>query len=65
MSKEEKTAYKRKFNEENYARIGMYISKEEKEVWSAEAKKTKQSLNNFIRSIVNKYIEDTSYNIIT
>ena len=41
MSQQEKTDYKRKYNEKKYSRIGLYLPPEEKEAWQAEADKQK------------------------
>ena len=56
MSQQEKTDYKRKFNEENYARIGLYLPPKEKERWKTAAEQEGQSLNEFIKKCVNDYL---------
>lgn len=56
MSTEEKTAYKRKYNEEKYARIGLYLGKEEKERWQLFADANNMSLNELIKKSVNMMI---------
>lgn len=56
MSQQEKTDYKRKYNEEKYARIGLYLPPEEKEAWQAEADEQKISLSEFIKQCVNEKI---------
>ena len=56
MSQQEKTDYKRKYNEEKYARIGLYLPPEEKEVWQAAADSQNISLSEFIKRCVNEKI---------
>lgn len=56
-SPQELTEYKRKFNEDNYERIGIYLKLGEKEQWQEAAKKSGQSMSRFIRSCVNKYLK--------
>lgn len=56
MSQQEKTDYKRKYNEEKYARIGLYLPPEEKEAWQAAADEQKISLSEFIKRCVNEKI---------
>ena len=56
-SQQELTEYKRKFNEENYDRIGIYLRSGEKEQWQAAAEKSGQSLNKFIRTCVNECLK--------
>lgn len=56
MSQQEKTDYKRKYNEEKYARIGLYLPPEEKEAWQASADAQKISLSEFIKRCVNEKI---------
>jgi len=57
MSKQEKTDYKRRYNEEKYARIGLYLLPSEKERWQAEADSENISLSEFIKRCVNEKIE--------
>lgn len=59
MSQQEKTDYKRKFNEENYDRIGLYLKQGEKKCWQIAADSEGISLNKFIRKCVNEKIEHT------
>ena len=54
MSQQEKTDYKRKYNEKKYARIGLYLLPEEKEVWQAAAEGQGISLSEFIKLCVNE-----------
>lgn len=54
MSQQDKTNYKRKFNEENYDRVGLYLKEGEKDRWQNEAKKQGLSLSEFIKSCVNR-----------
>lgn len=56
MSQQEKTDYKRKYNEEKYERIGLYLFPEEKKEWKALAKSSGMSLNEFIKMCVNERI---------
>lgn len=56
MSQQEKTNYKRKYNENNYKRINMYLPPEEKEIWQAAADAQKISLSEFIKRCVNEKI---------
>ena len=44
----------RKYNEENYSRIGLYLPPEEKDRWQNEAKKQGLNLSEFIKSCVNR-----------
>lgn len=54
MSQQDKTNYKRRYNEANYSRIGLYLPPEEKDRWQNEAKKQGLSLSEFIKSCVNR-----------
>lgn len=56
MSRQEKTDYKRKYNEEKYARIGLYLPPEEKEAWQLAADERNISLSEFIKRCVNEKI---------
>lgn len=56
MSKQEKTDYKRKFNEEKYDRVGLYLKQGEKERWQAAADEQVISLSEFIKRSVNEKI---------
>lgn len=56
MSQQEKTDYKRKYNEEKYARIGLYLSPDEKKKWKSAAESEGVSLIGFIRRCVNEKI---------
>lgn len=59
MSKMEKTNYKRKFNEENYARIGLYVKPEVKAALEAHKTATGESVNAFInRAIGEQMVRD-------
>ena len=44
----------RKYNENNYKRINMYLLPKDKERWEAEAKAKGISLSEFIKQCVNK-----------
>lgn len=57
MSQQDKTNYKRKFNEENYDRIGLYLSPEDKERWKLAAKVAGMSLNKYIIQAVEDRIK--------
>lgn len=59
MTTEEKTAYKRKYNEENYARIGLYISPELKAKIAELSKSEKKSMNEFIIAAIEEKIKGT------
>lgn len=56
MSQQEKTDYKRKYNEEKYERIGLYLFPDEKKEWKEMAKSNGMSLNEFIKMCVNEKI---------
>ncbi len=56
MSQQEKTDYKRKYNEEKYERIGLYLFPDEKKEWKETAKSNGMSLNEFIKMCVNEKI---------
>lgn len=56
MSQQEKTDYKRKFNEEKYDRVGLYLKQGEKERWQVAADRQKISLSEFIKRCVNEKI---------
>ena len=58
MSKQEKTAYKRKFNEEKYDRVGLYLKQGEKEHWQSAADAQGISLSEFIKGCVNEKISN-------
>lgn len=58
MSQQEKTDYKRKFNEEKYDRVGLYLKQGEKERWQAEADRQGISLSEFIKRCVNEKISN-------
>lgn len=57
MSTQDKTDYKRKYNEDNYARIGLYLPPKEKEAWqeAANAEGIKY-LSEFVKKCVNEKI---------
>ena len=57
MSNQDKTDYKRKFNEDNYARVGLYIKKELKEKMDAHRAKTGESMNKFITRAISEQME--------
>ena len=57
MSNQDKTDYKRKFNEDNYARVGLYIKKELKEKMDAHRVKTGESMNKFITRAISEQME--------
>ena len=53
MSKKEKTDYKRRFNEENYDRVSVYLKEGEKEAWKKKAAESgEKSLGNYIKKCV-------------
>lgn len=54
MSQKEKTDYKRKYNENKYARVGLYIFPEEKDRWQEAADVQGVSLSEFIKKCVNE-----------
>ena len=56
MSQQEKTDYKRKFNEEKYDRVGLYLKQGEKERWQVAADQQNISLIEFIKRCVNEKI---------
>lgn len=56
MSQREKTDYKRKFNEEKYDRVGLYLKQGEKNQWKAAADAQGTSLSEFIKRCVNEKI---------
>ena len=59
MSQQEKTDYKRKFNEEKYDRVGLYLKQGEKEQWQAAADaQGAKSLSEFIKQCVNEKISN-------
>lgn len=58
MSQQEKTDYKRRYNESKYARIGLYLLPEEKEIWQEAADAAgMKSLSEFIKKTVSEKIE--------
>lgn len=57
MSKKDKTDYKRKFNEENYARIGIYVKPEVKDALEAHKNATGESINAFINRAISETME--------
>lgn len=57
MSKMEKTNYKRKFNEENYARIGLYVKPEVKDALETHKRETGESVNAFITRAISEQME--------
>jgi hypothetical protein len=52
MSKQDKTNYKRKYNEENYKRIGLYVSDEVKKALEAHRDETGESINAYINRLI-------------
>lgn len=58
MTKTEITNYKRKFNEEKYDRIGIYLPAGEKDRWKASAALAGLSMGEFIRRCVNEKIRE-------
>lgn len=56
MSQQERTNYRRKYNEEKYERIGLYLFPKEKKKWKEVAKSNGMSLNEFIKMCVNEKI---------
>lgn len=65
MSQQEKTDYKRKFNEDSYDRIGLYLPKGKdgkpgmKDIWQAVADKENMKLSEFIKRCVNEKISNS------
>ena len=57
MTTQEKTDYKRKFNEEKYDRIGLYIPSGDKGRWESAAKALGMSLNKYIIQAVEDKIK--------
>ena len=57
MTQKEKTDYKRKYNEENYDRIGLYLAQGQKERYMEIAKKFGMSLNAYIIKAIEEKIE--------
>lgn len=58
MSKHDKTNYKKKFNKENYARIGLYLPPKEKKRWQSAAEQVGQNLSEFIKKCVNDHLNE-------
>lgn len=57
MTQKEKTDYKRKFNEEKYDRIGLYLAQGEKGKWQIAATADgAKSLSDFVKKCVNEKI---------
>lgn len=56
-SKSQKEA-SRKYNENHYKRINMYLLPEEKELWKKEAKLRGMNMSEFIKQCVNKNINE-------
>lgn len=54
MSQQEKTDYKRKYNEDKYARIGLYLTPDKKTRWQAAADAEEISLSEFIKRCVDE-----------
>lgn len=48
----------RKYNENNYKRINMYLLPEDKKKWEKEAKSQGVSLSEFIKQCVNRNITE-------
>lgn len=57
MSKQDKTNYKRDYNEKNYARIGIYVEPELKDEIKEHLKSTGESMNGFINRAINETME--------
>ena len=57
MSKQDRTDYKRQFNKENYARIGIYVKKDVKVKLDAHLAKTEESMNAFINRAISEQME--------
>lgn len=57
MTQKEKTDYKRKFNEEKYDRIGLYITPGKKERYMKIAKESGISLNAYIIQAIEEKID--------
>lgn len=57
MTQQEKTDYKRKYNEEKYKRVNMYLFPDVKKRWESAAKNYGMSLSAYITQAVNEKIE--------
>jgi hypothetical protein len=57
MSNQDKTDYKRKFNADNYDRVGLYIKKDLKKKMDAHRAKTGESMNAFITRAISEQME--------
>lgn len=57
MTQKEKTDYKRKYNEEKYKRVNMYLFPDVKEQWEVAAKKRNMNLSEFIKMCVSDFLE--------
>ncbi len=58
MSKQDKTDYKRKFNEENYSRVGLYLKEDVKKALDAHRAKTGESMNALINRAIMEIIKN-------
>ena len=57
MSQQDKTNYKRKYNAENYERIGLYVPNGKKDIWKLLSSKNGMSLNAYIIQAIEEKIE--------
>lgn len=57
LTQKEKTDYKRKYNEDTYDRIGMYLKRGEKELWQEAAQNAGQTLSAYITQAVKERIK--------
>ena len=57
MTQKEKTDYKRKYNEENYDRIGLYLAQGQKDRYMDIAKESGMSHNAYIIKATEETIE--------
>ena len=57
LTQKEKTDYKRKYNEDTYDRIGMYLKRGEKELWQEAAQNAGQTLSAYITQAVKDRIK--------
>ena len=49
--------YQNEYNRQKYDRVGLMLPKGNKELWQAEANRRSMSLNTFIQTAVEEYVE--------
>ena len=54
MSKQDKTDYKRKFNEENYIRKTVYLKKEVNDAFEEHRARTGESFNAYVNRLIDE-----------